>query len=216
LTRASKVVALKSVGRVLVVASALAFRVTPRVNDEVASIRLACTSATVGVRCRVLALFQDVSRPPSDVTATVAWRLSGVTGANVSPIGDVRASADGVLHLEAAFRHADTHMYILLKTDHPGQVLGVLRGHVYRDVGGRMQPVAHAAVEVLNGASTSASATTSGDGSYELIGIQPGTVVVRSSAIGCRGAVTSIKVHAGENHLSVLLDELPVTSTSEL
>jgi len=181
------------------------------VPEDVASLNLTCSPAAAGLRCRVLALFRDVSRPPRDVTSEASWRLSGVAGAQISRDGAIDAAADGDVGIEALYGSRRVEARGRLRRDSPGQMLAALRGRVYVEIDGRLQPAAHAYVEVVGGTNAGLSTTTQGDGSYELVGLVAGDAVevvdifLRATKAGCSPAEGSTQIHTGDNRLSLVL-----------
>lgn len=174
-------------------------------SQEVASVNLKCASALRGVHCQLLALFRDVSRPPRDVTTEASWRLSGVLGARISPTGVIDGTEGGDVEIHAEYQSHHVRARARLTRDGPGQMLAALRGRVYAETSGDIRPVADARVEVIGGASAGISTTTLGDGSYELIGLVPGDVVVRASRVGYASADGSCQIHPGDNRLSLVI-----------
>ena len=181
------------------------------VPEEVASLNLTCSPAATGLRCRVLALFRDVSRPPRDVTSEASWRLSGVAGAQISRDGAIDATEDGDVGIEALYGSRSVEGRGRLRHNSPGQMLAALRGRVYLEIGGRVQPAAQAYVEVVGGTNAGLSTTTGGDGSYELVGLVAGDAVeavdvfLRATKAGCSPAEGSTQIHSGVNRLSLVL-----------
>jgi hypothetical protein len=53
------------------------------------------------------------------------------------------------------------------------------------------------------------STRTTDNGSYEFAGVAPGAIAIRASKAGYTSADTSAQLHAGDNRLSVLIEELP-------
>ena len=179
--------------------------------EEVASLNLTCSPAAAGLRCRLLALFRDVSRPPRDVTAQASWRLSGVAGAQISRDGAIDAVADGDVGIEALYGSRRVEARGRLRRASPGQMLAALRGRVYLEIDGRLQPAAQAHVEVVGGTNAGLSTTTHADGSYELVGLVAGDAVevvdvfLRATKAGCSPAEGSTPIHSGDNRLSLVL-----------
>jgi hypothetical protein len=179
--------------------------------EEVASLNLTCSPASPGLRCRLLALFRDVSRPPRDVTSEASWRLSGVAGARISRGGAIDALEDGDVDIEALYGSRRVEARGRLRHDSPGQMLAALRGRVYLEINGRLQPAAQAYVEVVGGTNAGLSTTTRADGSYELVGLVAGDAVdlvdvfLRATKAGCSPAEGSTQIHSGDNRLSLVL-----------
>ena len=179
--------------------------------EEVASLNLTCSPAAAGLHCRLLALFHDVSQPPRDVTAQASWRLSGVAGAQISRDGAIDAVADGDVGIEALYGSRRVEARGRLHRDQPGQMLASLRGRVYLERDGRLQPAAQASVEVVGGTNAGLSTITHGDGNYELVGLVAGDAVegvdifLRATKAGCSPAEGSTQIHWGDNRLSLVL-----------
>jgi hypothetical protein len=77
-----------------------------------------------------------------------------------------------------------------------------------------LRPVAHARVEILTGPSVGTWATTDGEGTYELLGVVPGDVVIRVSKVGYRAADQPAQIEPGENRQSLLLQLVPHSAAS--
>ncbi len=184
--------------------------------DDVASLSLTCRPAARGVHCRLLALFHDVRRPPRDVTADASWRLAGLAGARMSAEGVVEAPTDGDVKIDAQYDSHHAHAWVRLARNHPGQVLGTLRGLVYAETDGILRPMAHVRVVVVDGPSAGLSTTTLENGSYEFVGIVPGNVMVRATKIGYTAADGSTQLQPGDNRLSLLIEALPPNAASIL
>jgi hypothetical protein len=182
-------------------------------NDalDVASLNLTCTPTSHGMHCRLLALSHDVSRMPRDVTSDASWWLSEGAGARISPGGIIDATAGGDVEVEAQYRSHRVHAQMRLRSDGPGQILAALRGRIYVGINGTLRPVAYARVEVIGGPSAGLSTKTLGDGSYELLGIVPGDVVIRATAPGYSGVDGSTQVFAGDNRFSLLIQLVRLT-----
>jgi len=191
-------------------------RARPTDPQDVASLNLTCALAPRGVHCRLLALSRDVSRAPRDVTADASWHLSGVVGAQISADGGITVPADGDIELDAHYQSYRMQAWARLTRDGPGHMLAALRGRVYVERDGTLRPVAVARVEVVSGPSAGLVVTTADDGSYELVGLMPGDVVIRATKIGCTTAEGSTQIFPGVNRLSLLIEPVPPTRTSML
>jgi hypothetical protein len=191
-------------------------RARPTDPNDVGSLNLTCAPAPRGVHCRLLALFRDVSRAPRDVTADASWHLSGVAGARISADGVITVPADGDIELNAHYQSYGVQAWAQLSRDGPGHVLAALRGRVYVERHGTLRPVAAARVEVVSGPTAGLVVTTAHDGSYELVGLMPGDVVIRATKIGCTTAEGSMQIVPGVNRLSLLIELVPPTRASAL
>ena len=176
---------------------------------DVASLSLTCNPIERGVRCRLLALFQDVSRPSRDVTADAVWHLSGVSGAHISPTGAVDAPIDGDVMIASEFGGRKARAHVRLVRNESGQLLAAVRGRVYVETTAGLQTIAGARVEVFDGHRATVATMTREDGTYELTGLVPGSVTIRVARIGYASAERSSVVVVGENWLSVVIDRLP-------
>ena len=176
---------------------------------EVASLSLSCKPAEQGVRCRLLALFRDVSRSPRDITAEALWQLSGVAGVQISPVGAVDAPTDGDVTIEAHFRGLRARAHARLVRNHAGQLLARVHGRVYVETTGGLRAVPRARVEVVRGQNAGVSTMTRDDGGYELAGLVPGEVTIHAVMLGYAAVELSGAVEVGENCLNVLIDPLP-------
>jgi hypothetical protein len=192
----------------IVVAGTLSTYWHLRANDarDIASLNLACTPIAHGVRCRLMALFRDVSQSPRDVTAEASWQLNGAAGAQVSSGGVITASQDGDTDIAAQYQGHRVQARARLRPTGPGQMLATLRGRVYHEVEGTLRPVTQAQIKVVSGPNAGLSTTTAGDGSYELAGLMSGDAVIRASKTGYAVTDGSIQIHPGENRLSLLTD----------
>ena len=180
---------------------------------DVASLRLTCSPAISNVRCRVLALFRDVSQPPRDVTATAVWHVSGVAGARMMVDGFLTTppSGEGDVDVEAEYATHRARVHVHVTGMGPGQMLASLRGHVYVETERAFQPVSLANLEAIGGSSRGRTATTEADGSYEFV-LMPGDVVIRATKLGYSSAEASLEMLPGENRLSLLIEPLPQTT----
>jgi hypothetical protein len=191
------------------VAALLAAGLVPsRGEPELASVSLTCAPAKRGAQCRLLALFGDVTRPPRDVTAEASWRVSGVAGAHISPLGIVDAPNAGDVTIETRFETRRARVSVRLVPGQPGQLLATLRGTVYIDTLSGLCPLAHARVALVGGPSAGISTTADDDGTFEFTGVVPGEVTVRASGTGFESGKSSTEVMPGENHLSVFMKRL--------
>jgi hypothetical protein len=178
----------------------------PHQPDEVAFVQLTCRPASQGVRCQLLALFRDVRRTPQDVTALASWQLIGdVARARISPRGVIEASQTGDVTIDTHYLSHSAHAVVRLVGDQPGQILATVRGRVYAEAAGVLWPVARARVEILNGPSVGRWTTTDGDGSYELMGVVPGDLVIRVTKVGYCAGDQSAQIEPGDNRRSLLL-----------
>jgi hypothetical protein len=184
--------------------------------QEVASLRLACAPASRGLRCQLLALSRDVSRPPRDVTAEASWRLSGIKGTRISVDGVIDAPADGDVEIDAQYAAHGVQARARLARDHPGQMLAVLRGQVYAENNRALRTVARVRVEVVGGPNAGLATTTLEDGSYELTGVVAGDIVIRATRIGYTSAEGSTQLHPGDNRLSLVMEVEPPSTSSAL
>jgi hypothetical protein len=181
---------------------------------RVASLSLTCTPAVRGVRCRLLAIFQDVSRSSQDITSEAVWLLSGVPGARISPMGVVDAPIHGDVTIEGLFGGRRARTQARLVGNGSGELLTAVHGRVYSETAEGLRTVARARVEVLDGQTAAISTMTREDGTYELTGLVPGEVTIRVTSIGFASAERSSVVLLGENCLSMLIEPLPPTVLS--
>jgi hypothetical protein len=161
------------------------------------------------VRCRLLALSRDVSRPALDVTARASWRVTGKAGAGISIDGAIDAPADGDVEIDGQFGGRHVGARARLTPGRPGQMLATVRGHVYAETQGILRPVAYARVEVVKGPCAGLSTTTRDDGSYEFVGLVTSMIAIRAVKIGHTAGEHSIQLYPGENRLSLLIEALP-------
>lgn len=149
----------------------------------VASVWMACTPISDGVRCRLIALFRDVSQIPRDVTGAASWRFSGSVG-RMSPDGVVHPVRDGNVDISAQYQGASAHAAARLILGQPGLLLGAIHGSVFAGDNRRLRPVSDVRVEVASGGSAGAQTTTRTDGTYDLVQIVPGETVLRATKSG--------------------------------
>ena len=213
--------AAKRAGLALVV-SALAVALTgcdrarAQSGDDTASIHLTCTPAVTGVRCQLLALSRDVRRSPIDITTLASWGLTGLVGARISGDGLIEALlVDGDVQITARFSGVRAMTCAHLTRDRPGRLLAIMHGHVYAEQNGTLIPVVQARVEVVAGPSAGRSTITREDGSYELVGITPGYVIVRASKSGYAAGDGSKELSPGDNWLSVRIDAVLCENSTE-
>jgi hypothetical protein len=95
-------------------------------------------------------------------------------------------------------------------------MLAVLRGRVYAEIGGTLRPIPRARVEVVGGPCTGIDSATLGDGSYELVDLVPGDVVIRATKAGYAAADESTRIYPGDNRVSLLIRLVPPATTSTL
>src|SRR5262245_49482830 len=100
-------------------------------DANVASLSLMCTPTERAVRCRLQAVFRDVSTAPRDITAEASWHVSGVAEAYVEPDGTVETNTDGDVQITADFAGHRVGVPVRLVRDQPGEVLATIRGRVY-------------------------------------------------------------------------------------
>jgi hypothetical protein len=164
-----------------------------------------CRPAEQGVRCQLLALFRDVSQPPRDVTAEASWRVSGAGGAKVSAVGLIAAAEDGEVEIRGEYGWHSASARARLKRGRPGQLLGTLRGRVYIQAESELKPVGQVRVEIVSGPAAGTWTTTRDDGSYELVGLEPGDFLLRATKIGYADADGLAPIHPGDNRVSLLI-----------
>jgi hypothetical protein len=150
--------------------------------QDVAALRLTCAPVTQGLRCQLLALSRVVARAPRDVTADAIWRVDGPPGTAISKAGIVHGTQVGATGLLAEFQSQRAFVEAWLTPNAPGELLGTLRGHVYGEVKGALQPLSRVRVEVLAGRNVGRWTTTAPDGSYALSRLRAG-----KGRLGVRG-----------------------------
>jgi hypothetical protein len=192
-------------------------RERPRDPEGIASLRLTCSPVPRGVRCRLVALFREVSRSPQDVTELASWQLiGGAARARMSTGGVIEATHDGNVEVDARYLSQSARAVVRLAPDRSGQILATLRGLVYVEVGRVLRPVPRVRVEILSGPSIGTWTTTERDGSYQLLGVAPGELMIRATKVGYIAADQSAEIEPGDNRRSLLIDAVPPTAASAL
>jgi hypothetical protein len=170
---------------------------------DVAALRLECRPASHGVQCRLLALLRDATGPPRDVTVRAAWHMAGQAEMHLSAVGVMQAIGNGDVAIATDYQSRTAHLMVRLTPNRPGQLLATIRGVVYVPGRGRLTPLANAQVQVISGSGPGKQTTTRGDGTYELVGVVPGNIVIRATKIGVAPADQSAEIRPGENRISV-------------
>jgi hypothetical protein len=183
---------------------------------EVASLHLECRPVSRGAACRLFGLSRTGTRPPQDVTAWAVWRLAGPAEMHLSPTEGLEASGMGDVIIATRYQSHTAQTVVRLTRGQPAQLLAVLRGTVYASDRGRLTPVAHARVEAVSGSRVGPHTTTRDDGTYELIALVPGHVVIHPMKNGFVATDRPVEIQTGDNRLSVVLFAAPQTGTLAL
>jgi hypothetical protein len=192
----------------------LLFALPAEIRDqpmEVAALQLACQPSAHGASCRLLALFHNATHPPRDVTGWAFWRVAGAVDLHLSAVGAMEASGMGDIVLDTRYQSHTIRTSMRLTPHRPAQLLAVVRGAVYVADRGRLTPAANAQVEVVSGPSHGGGHTTTrDDGTYELVALAPGQVVIHPTKSGFVATDLSIEILPGINMISlVLFAEVP-------
>src|SRR5713226_4506771 len=146
---------------------------------DVASLSLTCRPVARGVQCQLLALLRNGTLASRDVTASASWHVAGTAEMHLSPVG-MQATGDGDVVIDADYQSKTARLWIRLTPNHPAQLLATVQGTVYLSDRGWLRPVANARVEVVSGPSLGKQTTTRDDGTYELLAVVPGDIVIRA------------------------------------
>jgi hypothetical protein len=175
------------------------------VGQEVAALRLTCAPVAAGLHCQLLALSHKVARPPRDVTADAVWWIDGPIGTAISKAGVVHATQVGAIGIIAEFHSQRAYVEAWLAPNVPGEILGTVRGHVYLEQDGVLQPLGHVRVEVVAGHNVGRSTTTAADGSYALSRLRAGQDRLRVDEPRYAISEEALEIQPGENQLNLLL-----------
>ena len=171
----------------------------------VASLSLTCASIPDGVRCRVIALSRDVSQAARDVTGDVSWRLSGSATGRMSPPGVIHTVLDGNLDVNAQYESASAHAAVRLALGSLGRLLGAIHGTVYAEDDTRLRPLPGVHVGIGRSDSAGTQTSTRTDGTYDLVWIVPGEVVLHATKTGYEPTEATTALLPSDTTISLVL-----------
>jgi hypothetical protein len=183
--------------------------------SPVASLRMTCVPESDGVRCRVIALSRDVSQAARDVTSKVSWRLSGSGTGRMSPPGVIHTVLEGNLDVTAQYEWASAHGAVRLALGRPGQLLGAIHGTVFAEDETPLHPMPGVNVVIVSGDSAGTQTSTRADGTYDLVWIVPGEVVLRATKTGYEPTEATAVLLPGDTAVNLVLQPARAPAASE-
>jgi hypothetical protein len=123
----------------------------------------------------------------------------------MSPPGVIHRVLDGNLDVDAHYESASAHAAVRLALGKPGRLLGAIHGTVFAEDDMRLRPLPGVQLEIVSGDSAGTLTTTRSDGTYDLVWIVPGEVVLHATKARYEPTEATTALRPGDTAISLVL-----------